>query len=75
MIERDAPRVGDTFTVTARAGDHAGEDDSDTRRVLYHVVKAYDEWRDGLGVPNEFTDDAIRIGRQHLQEIGWWPDA
>lgn len=47
----------------------------DTLRVLYHVVNTYEEWRpEDLGVPNEFTDDAVRIGREHLQTNGWWPD-
>jgi hypothetical protein len=46
-----------------------------TKRVLYHVVASYQAWRNerSLGVPNEFTDDAIRIGEQHLREVDWFP--
>lgn len=47
-----------------------------TKRVLYHVVHAYQSWRnESLGVPNEFTDDAIRIGEQHLREVDWFPES
>ncbi len=50
------------------------EPESSTLRVLHHVVSTYQDWREQrLGVPNEFTDDAIRIGEQHLREQGWWP--
>lgn len=48
-----------------------------TKRVLYHLVHSYQTWRDpgsGLGVPNEFTDDAVRIGEQHLREVDWFPE-
>lgn len=44
----------------------------ETLRVLHHLVETYADWRDtSLGMPNEFTDDAVRIARQHLQENNW----
>lgn len=45
-----------------------------TKRVLYHLVNSYQTWRDQLGMPNEFTDDAVRIGEQHLREVEWFPE-
>lgn len=46
-----------------------------TKRVLYHLVHSYQTWRnERLGVPNEFTDDAVRIGEQHLREVDWFPE-
>ena len=46
-----------------------------TKRVLFHVVAAYQSWRDFKdGVPNEFTDDAVRIGEQHLKLVDWFPE-
>ena len=45
-----------------------------TKRVLFHLVNCYQQWRNTtLGVPNEFTDDAVRIGEQHLREVDWFP--
>lgn len=45
-----------------------------TKRVLYHLVVTYQAWRNtSLGLPNEFTDDAVRIGEQHLRDVGWFP--
>jgi hypothetical protein len=43
-----------------------------TKRVLYHVVASYQAWRNEL--PNELTDDAIRIGEQHLRLVNWFPE-
>ncbi len=60
----------------AEAGHPMSDDEAHeaTLRVLYHVVSTYQEWRDQrLSVPNEFTDDAARIGEERLREIGWWP--
>ncbi len=48
-------------------------DNTATLRVLYHVVHSYQSWR-AAGLPNELTDDAIRIGEQHLRENNWWPN-
>lgn len=48
-----------------------------TKRVLFHLVNAYQAWRgpnSGLGIPNEFTDDAVRIGEQHLRDVDWFPE-
>ncbi len=46
-----------------------------TKRVLYHLVHTYQSWRnERLGAPNAFTDDAVRIGEQHLREIDWFPE-
>ena len=48
-----------------------------TKRVLFHLVNTYQSWRDknsGIGVPNEFTDDAVRIGEQHLRDVDWFPE-
>lgn len=49
-----------------------------TKRVLFHLVNTYQTWRTGngrsLGVPNEFTDDATRIGEQHLRLVNWFPE-
>jgi hypothetical protein len=42
-----------------------------TKRVLFHLVNCYQTWRDLA--PNEFTDDAVRIGEQHLREVDWFP--
>jgi hypothetical protein len=49
--------------------------DEATLRVLYHVVTTYQEWRHEriCAVPNEFTDDAIRIGEEYLRDMAWWP--
>lgn len=45
-----------------------------TKRVLFHLVNTYDGWRGVPNMmPNELLDDAIRIGRDHLKEMGWWP--
>jgi hypothetical protein len=45
-----------------------------TKRVLFHVVNCYQSWREtSLGVPNEFTDDAVRVGEHHLRLVDWFP--
>lgn len=45
-----------------------------TKRVLFHVVNSYQTWRNQLGIPNEFTDGAVRVGEQHLREVDWFPE-
>jgi hypothetical protein len=40
----------------------------DVQRVLYHVISRWDAFGD-----SELFRDAIRIGRQALQENDWWP--
>lgn len=50
-------------------------DHENTKRVLYHLVKSYQTWRDSsIGVPNELTDDAVRIGERHLRDVDWFPE-
>lgn len=45
-----------------------------TKRVLYHVVHAYQYWRKENFLPNELSDDAVRIGEQHLRLVDWFPE-
>lgn len=54
-----------------RAYDEVKQELEDTYRVLFHVVTAYQRWRDFL--PNELSDDAFRIGEEHLRNCAWWP--
>lgn len=46
-----------------------------TKRVLYHLVSTYQGWRGtSLGVPNEFTDNAVTVGERHLRLVEWFPE-
>lgn len=44
-----------------------------TKRALFHLVNSYQSFRD-FSMPNELTDDAARIGEQHLREVDWFPE-
>lgn len=44
-----------------------------TKRVLYHVVAAYQYWRASKFVPNELLDSDVGIGERHLRLVDWFP--
>lgn len=78
-VQKIADHLGLSFdainAVVGLADTRLAKEYDDLCRVLYHVVGSYDHWRDVPGMmPNELLDDAVRIGRQTLQEAGWWPE-